>query len=73
MEHEQNFIERVRSKLGSWLAVGLFFVALGSYQLALSATGGDESPLPQTLGEAIDWMAQSLGALVSTITTWIAG
>lgn len=73
MEHEQVFIERVRGKLGSWLAIGLFFVALGSYQLALSATGGDESPLPQTLGEVIDWMAYGLGTLASTITNWIAG
>lgn len=70
---ETTLVERARSHLSSWLLFGVAMLLTGAYMRAIDTTGGDKSPLPQTIGSLIEALAHGLDVVARSLISLVAG
>lgn len=70
---ETTLVERARSHLPSWLVFGVVMLLTGAYMQAIDTTGGDKSPLPQTIGSLIEALAHGLVVVAKSLVNLVVG
>jgi hypothetical protein len=70
---ETTLVDRARSHLPSWLVFGVAMLLVGAYLRAIETTGGDKSPLPQTIGGLIEALAHGLDVVAISLLNLVGG